>query len=149
MLKPLAIAVMILLGSAAFAAGEVYRWKDASGVWNYSDQPHPGAEVIRRPSASSNASATPAPATAPASTATATSDTPLPVSREVAQEVRQDASAAKAKRCEKAKVDYEEMVKALRIKRADDKGNITYLTAEQMDAARLEARAVRDLACAP
>ena len=146
MRKPIIIAALTLLGSTAFAAGEVYRWKDASGVWNYSDQPHPGAEVIRRPASAATPAAAPA-ATPAAPAAMPTSDEPLPVSKEVAEQVRQDASAAKAKRCEKARTDYDEMVKALRIKRADDKGNVTFLTPEQMDAARLEARAVRDLAC--
>ena len=55
MRKPLVIAVLTLLGSTAFAAGEVYRWKDANGVWNYSDQPHPGAELIRGTLCASNA----------------------------------------------------------------------------------------------
>jgi hypothetical protein len=150
MRKPLAIAVITLLGSTAFAAGEVYRWKDASGVWNYSDQPHPGAEVIRRTTAASNASATPAAAAAPAAAAPAATTTdPLPVSKEIAQEVRQDAATAKAKRCEKAKADYEQMTQALRIKTKDDKGNEVFLDAAGMDKARLDARAIRDLACAP
>lgn len=150
MRKPFVIAVLTLLGSTAFAAGEVYRWKDANGVWNYSDQPHPGAELIRRTAGSSNASATAAPAATPAAAAPApTTSDPLPVSTEVAQQVRQDAATAKAKRCEKAKVDYEQMTQALRIKTKDDKGNEVFLDAAGMDKARLDARAVRDLACAP
>jgi len=72
------------------------------------------------------------------------------LSKDVAQQVRDDVAAAKIKRCEKAKADYDEMVKALRIKRPPDaKGVVTFLTPEEMDAARLEARSVRDLACAP
>lgn len=150
MRKTLAIAVMTLLGTAAFAAGEVYRWKDASGVWHYSDQFHEGAEVVRKSGAATAATAAPAqtPAAAPAPAAQTASDD-LPVSKEVAQEVRQDASAAKAKRCEKAKTDYDELVKALRVKRKDDKGNEVFLNAAEIDKARLDARATRDLACAP
>jgi hypothetical protein len=151
MRKPFIFAVITLLGSSAFAAGEVYRWKDAKGVWNYSDQPHPGAELIRRSSGAPGSAATPAPATAPAAAPAPapTTNEPLPVSNEVAQQVRQDAATAKAKRCEKAKADYDQMLQALRIKTKDDKGNEVFLDAAGMDKARLDARAVRDLACAP
>jgi hypothetical protein len=151
MRKPLAIAVMTLLGTAAFAAGEVYRWKDANGVWHYSDQNHPGAELVRTSGAPSTASAPPAQAAAtqtPAQPAPTTNEQ-LPVSKEVAQEVKQEAAAAKAKRCEKAKTDYEQMVQALRIKTKDAKGNEVFMDAAGMDKARLDARAIRDLACAP
>lgn len=147
----IAIAALTLLGSTAFAAGEVYRWKDANGVWHYSDQPRPGAEVMRGGYTTGTTTAPSTPAT-PVQTPTpapATSNDPLPVSKEVAQEVRQEAAAAKAKACEKAKTDYEEKVKALRIKRVDAKGNTTFLSEAEIDAARLEARATRDLACAP
>jgi hypothetical protein len=108
------------------------------------------ARKIRRTTAASNASATPAAAAAPAAAAPAATTTdPLPVSKEIAQEVRQDAATAKAKRCEKAKADYEQMTQALRIKTKDDKGNEVFLDAAGMDKARLDARAIRDLACAP
>ena len=41
------------------AEGEVYRWKDVNGVWHYSDQPQPGAELVKKPggrSSSANSS---------------------------------------------------------------------------------------------
>jgi hypothetical protein len=142
MRKPFLIAVMTLLGSTAFAAGEVYRWKDAGGIWHFSDQPHPGAELVRGNSAPSTATAAAAqPAPAPV-----TND-PLPVSKEVAQQVRQDAATAKAKNCEKLTADYNEKLQALRIKRTDAKGNVTFLSPEEIDAARIQARAAKDLAC--
>ncbi|MEO8315517.1 MAG: DUF4124 domain-containing protein [Pseudomonadota bacterium] len=146
MSKTLAIAVMTLLGSAAFAAGEVYRWKDVGGIWHYSDQPHAGAELVRGPTSSAVNSTPPAQTAATPPAATTTSD-PLPVSKEVAQEVRQEASAAKAKRCEKGKADYEQMMQKDRFKRTDAQGNVTFLSAAEIDATRLQARANRDLAC--
>ncbi len=148
MRKIFAIAVVTLLGSTAFAAGEVYRWKDASGVWHYSDQQQPGAELYRgsRPAAAAAASPAATPAAPPAAVPDNSNGLPV-VSQEVAQEVRQAAAAAKAKTCEKAKADYDEKVQALRIKRVDDKGNVTFLNAAEIDAARLQARSARDLAC--
>ena len=86
-------------------------------------------------------------AAAPVPAPTATE--PLPVSKEAAQETRDEARAAKAKRCEKAKADYDRMIQALKITTTDSQGNVTFLDSAQMDKTRLEARAVRDLACAP
>jgi hypothetical protein len=149
MRKPFAIAVLTLLAPAAFAAGEVYRWKDAGGLWHYSDQPRPGAEVVRGNLPPSPAAAAPAPAVPTPAPAPVTSD-PLPVSKEVAQEVRQEAATAKAKNCEKATAYYKGLVESSRIRRPPDAdGNVTFLTAEEMDKARLDARAAKDIACGP
>jgi hypothetical protein len=150
MRKPLAIAVLTLLGTTAFAAGEVYRWKDAAGVWHYSDQWAPGAELVRKnATTAAPAPAAQTPAASPAPAPAATTSEPLPVSKEVAAEVRQEAATAKAKRCEQAKTDYEQMIKAPRIKTKDAKGNEVFLDAAGVDKARLDARALRDLYCAP
>jgi hypothetical protein len=147
MLKPIAIVTMILTGSTAFAAGEIYRWKDASGIWQYSDQPRAGAELIRGPTASS-ATQSAAPV-APPPAAEPPADESLPVSQEVAQQVRQEAAAAKVKACEKAKTDYNDMITKQRIYRTDEKGTRIFLTAAEIDAARLQARSARDLVCGP
>jgi len=146
MLKAFAITAIALLGSTAFAAGEVYRWRDANGIWHFSDQPQPGAELVR------NVSRTPAqqPAQPPAPAPTilpATINPPQPVSDAVAQQVRQEAATAKAQNCEKARVAYDQSVQAVRLYKTDEKGNRTYLTAAELDAARLQARNLRDLAC--
>jgi hypothetical protein len=100
----------------------VYRWKDSSGVWNYSDQPHPGAELIRRPSGSSTVSSSPAPAAAQVAPATATSDQPLPVSKEVADQVRKESADAKAELCKKTTADYQKYVQAPLIYKTDAEG---------------------------
>jgi len=146
MRKPFAIAALTLLASTAFAAGEVYRWKDAGGIWHYSDQPHPGAELMRGQAAPSTAPATPAPVAAQPA---ATTSEPLPVSKEVAQEVRDEYASSKAKKCEKAKVQYKNVMEAARMKSKDDKGNDVFLDAAAMDKARLDARAAKDLLCGP
>ncbi len=149
MRKIFAIAVVALLGPAAFAAGEVYRWKDAIGTWHYSDQPQPGAELVRGNRRATALPGTPAPmpVSAPVPSAATSDALPLPVSKEVAQEVRQEAATEKAKLCEKAKADYDRYVRALSISRTDSKGNQVYMTDAEIDATRLQARSIRDLAC--
>jgi Domain of unknown function (DUF4124) len=150
MRKLASILVLTLSATAAFAAGEIYRWKDANGAWMYSDQPRPGAELVRgaRRTAPGGSSAATTPPTAAPSTANNASNAPG-VSREVAQQVRQEAANTKAEQCKKAEEQYQKSLQARRMYKDDDKGNRTFLNNADIDAARLEARSNRDIACGP
>ena len=142
-----------LIAPAVMAEGEVYRWKDGNGLWHYSDQPQPGAELVKKAgSRSSSSNSAPAAQTPrnPSGEVVATSDnTPLPVSREVAAEVRREAATAKAEQCKQAKDAYQRAVQARRIVRKDESGKQVFLKDSEIDAARLDARANMDLACGP
>jgi Domain of unknown function (DUF4124) len=131
---------------AVMAEGEVYRWKDANGLWHYSDQPQPGAELVKttgnRSSSSNSAPAVQPPAAAPENGVP-------PLSREVTQQVRQEAAAAKIEQCKKATEAYQSAITARRLYKEDAKGNRTFLSSAEIDAARLEARSTRDIACGP
>jgi len=141
---------LLLICPLAMAAGDVYRWKDANGVPHYSDQPQPGAELIHA-NKRTGISATPAPSQpAPTPATTVSSDNSAPaVTREVAQQVRQEAANAKSEQCKKQTEAYQRAVQARRIVKVDEKGNKVFLNDSEIDAARLEARANRDLACNP
>jgi hypothetical protein len=146
MRKILPLVFVTLMASTVFAAGEIYRWKDSNGLWHYSDQPQPGAELVRtarRPAAA----ATPAARTAP--TGNSGGNRVLPVSNEVAQQVRQEAAAVKAEQCKKAEEVLARSMQARRIFKTDENGNRSYLSDAEVDAQRLEARGNRDLACGP
>jgi hypothetical protein len=148
-MRKITLIAALLIAPLAMAADEIYRWKDANGVWHYSDQPQPGAELIRSNKRGNSAPATPPPPP-PAPAATVSSDnSPPPVSREVAQQVRQEAATAKADQCKRQQEAYQRAVQARRIVKVDEKGNKTFLNDSEIDAARLEARANRDLACNP
>lgn len=146
MRKILTLAIATLVTTAALGAGEVYRWKDANGVWHFSDQPIPGAELVKGMPRASTGNSTPAAASAPASTAAAPPALP-PVSPAVANQVRQEAATAKAEQCKKAEEAYQTMITKQRLYKEDASGNRTYLNEAEIDAARLEARSARDLAC--
>lgn len=150
MRKIFTFTVATLLTASAFGAGEVYRWKGPDGTWHYSDQPRVGAELVRgpqRPVADPAAPAQPANAT-PAATASVASNQDLPVSNEVAQEVRQAAENARAEQCKKAEEMYQRALAARRITKGNDaQGNPIFMNEAEMDAARLQTRANRDLAC--
>lgn len=137
----------LLAASAVHAAGEVYRWKDPNGTWHYSDQPRPGAELIRGPQ--QNAAST-TPSAPPPQTSVPTDITGAPVvSEAVAEEVRSAAAAAKSEQCKQAEAAYQQAVQARRIYKEDAQGNRVFLNEAEMDAARLQARSTRDLACGP
>jgi len=142
----LAIAAC-LVAPAVMAEGEVYRWKDANGLWHYSDQPQPGAELVKKAGNRSSSSNSPSPSNSPAPAAPTDNGVP-PLSREVTQQVRQEAATAKNEQCKKATEAYQSAITARRLYKEDDKGNRTFLTGEQMDEARLKARSTRDIACA-
>jgi hypothetical protein len=155
MRKIITFTVASLLMAGAFAAGEVYRWKGPDGIWHYSDQPRPGAELVRRDGSyarsqtgtepeSVRAAATPI-ASQPQSAPPA--DESLPVSPEVAAEVRAKAEANRAEQCKQAEANYQDALTKRRFYRTDEKGNRVYLTEAEADAYRLQARAARDLAC--
>jgi Domain of unknown function (DUF4124) len=150
MRKILCIAIAAcLVAPATLAEGEVYRWKDANGLWHYSDQPQPGAELVKKAgnrsssaNTSSSSNSPPAPAPAP--------DNGVPaLSREVTQQVRQEAAAAKNEQCKKATEAYQSAITARRLYKEDEKGNRVFLSSAEIDAARLEARSTRDIACGP
>ena len=89
MRKLISIAVAALLvAPAVMAEGEVYRWKDGNGVWHYSDQQQPGAELVK--SARRTSSTTPAANTPPSpAAAPVPQNATLPVSLVMARAIRE------------------------------------------------------------
>lgn len=150
MRKLICIAAAPLVLTLLMGAGDIYRWKDANGVWHYSDQPQPGAELVksaRLPGPSPAGNDAPPPAAPPAA-----NDTPPPlpaVTPQVAQQVRQEAAAAKAEQCKKLEAEYTQVVQARRLYKTDENGNRVFLNEAELDAARMQVRSARDLACAP
>lgn len=153
MRKIITFTAASLLMASAFGAGEIYRWKGADGAWVYSDQPRPGAELVRTTGQRTQPAAESAPQNstppAPASAPMASDSSPLPVTDAVAEEVRAAADAAKNEQCKQFEAAYQEAIKARSIYKTDEQGKRVYLTSAEMDRARLEARAARDLACGP
>lgn len=149
MRKTLIFTATFLFAASALADGDIYRWKDASGVWHYSDQPQPGATLVSRDSRPVNDAAASTQGAAPAPAPTAVSSDPLPVSDSVAAQVRQEAAAAKTKQCQEAEQVYQNAIKARGITKTDEAGNKVFMTDAEIDAYRLQARSFRDSACGP
>jgi hypothetical protein len=157
MRKITTFSLALLLTASAFGAGEVYRWRGADGTWHYSDQPRPGAELV-------TGTGRPRPAPVPEQQAgseaesqnsSAATNTDIPVSDAVASEVRAAAAAAKAEQCKQAEAQYQDALVARRFYKVDAEGkrlldaqgNPVFMNSAEIDAERLQARAIRDLAC--
>lgn len=141
------LVVASLLTALAAQAGDIYRWKDANGLWHYADQPVPGAERMASTSRgvsprneSSPPTATPAPRSAPAATPTAGNT-------EAAQKVREDVAASKAGKCKDAQASYEQTVTARRLFKKGEDGEPQYLNDEETEAARVAARSTMEYYC--
>jgi hypothetical protein len=127
--------------ATAAGQGDIYRWKDVNGNWHYSDQPQPGAELVRgtrKP-----------PPSEPAAAATAAPNAPPTTDSKTAEQVRQDVAAAQEENCKKADEAYNKAVQARRMYKIDAQGVKTYLTDAELDATRLNARTQRDAVCKP
>jgi Domain of unknown function (DUF4124) len=125
---------------------DIYRWKDANGAWHYSDQPQPGAELVRgtnRPPAA----APPVASVAPPAPASAGAPAPAAPNAEVVEQVKQDVAAAKVEKCKKAEDIYAQSVQARRMYKVDAQGNKTFLNESELDEARVNAKIQRDNAC--
>lgn len=139
------LCALLLTAVCTTAQADVYRWKDAGGVWHYSDTPVPGAErVSGRAKPPVPRAATPAVASA----ARQPVETLPPPTSETANQVRQEVAQVRAEECKKAREAYDKSVRARRIYKTNEAGQRVYLNNAEADAARLAARSEMDSACA-
>jgi hypothetical protein len=139
------LAAVCIVATGA-GQGDIYRWKDVQGNWHYSDQPQPGAELVRGTRKPPSA----APAAAPAAAATTAATTaPGATDPKTAEQVRQDVAVAQEENCKKADEAYNKAVQARRMYKIDAQGVKTYLTDAELDETRLNARTQRDAVCKP
>jgi hypothetical protein len=148
MLRIVAITTLILAAGLGTAQADIWRWKDAQGVYHYSDQWVPGSELIKankvRPAGSE--------ADKPAPTATSTTPTSTsspPPAEAAARAVKADVAKAREQQCKDAKDRYDKAIHARRIFKADEKGERQYMSDADADSVRLQARTDMELACAP
>ena len=135
----------VLMAWSTLASAVVYKWVDAQGKIQYGDRPPDGvhAEVVEglgrdsHPAASSPASAAAAPA-APAAPA-ATSD--------VKKTVQNDVAAAREKQCTDAQERYKKLIEGRHIYKTGDNGERVYLSAQEIDEERLNAKKDIDETC--
>jgi hypothetical protein len=148
MLRMAAITTLILAAGLGTAQADIWRWKDAQGVFHYSDQWVPGSELIKanklRPAGSEGEK----PATT-ASVTTPTSAVSPPPSEATIRAVKDDVAKTREQLCKDAKDHYEKAIQARRIFKTDAKGERQYISDADADSVRVQARAQMEQACAP
>ena len=148
------LLVLAVLAATCAQAGDVWRWKDAQGVVHYSDVPVLGAVRVKQNVSSSAAS------TGQSQGTTSGQSGPVltPQGVALADEQRQQQAAGKAvlqdiakkrnEQCKAATAQYEQLISSTRIYR-EEKGERTYLSAKELDEARVRVRQERDAVCGP
>jgi hypothetical protein len=145
----LALATLVVAGISGIAHADVYRWVDDHGEAHYTDRWVPGSELIKS-SKPRPAEPTPTSSQAPARTPTSTANQTAAAKQQQAAEaaVKEDVAKTKEVQCKQAKDRYQKAVEARRIyKPGKENEERVYMTDEETDAYRLQARNDVTLAC--
>jgi hypothetical protein len=142
------IAPIALIAAATAAQADVYRTVDAEGHVEYSDRWVPGAELVktdRAHAADSSRSST----SDSQKRMTAENDRiSAQLNREAAErEVKKDKDAARSEQCKQAKSRYQRAIESRRLYRDGANGERQYLTDDEADQERLQARLEVQEAC--
>jgi hypothetical protein len=141
-----------LLAWSGLSAAAVYKWVDAQGKVQYGDRPPDGVKAELMPYLGNRF---PAPAPAPSRQSDAgrgsrsSSDSAKPpVAKEDAKKsVDQDVATARAKQCADAQERYRKLIEGRRIYKEGKAGEREYLSSEEIDSERLNAKRDVDTIC--
>jgi len=145
-MKRLLLCTALVLWSS-LACAVVYKWTDAQGKLQYGDRPPDGvhAEVVEILGTHSGRTA--------AASAVPDSHTPAPtpsgVTPQEKKTVEQDVESARAKQCADAQDRYQKLIEGRHLYKTGDDGEKQFLTSEQIDTERLNAKRDVDAVCTP
>lgn len=141
-----------LIAWSGMASAVVYKWVDAQGKVQYGDRPPDGvhAEIIEmlgthsprsvaaRPAAPANASAQPISAV--------TKDAAAPEAS-ARKAVDEDVAQEREKQCAEAQERYKKLIEGRKLFKAGANGERQYLTSEEIDSERVNAKNDVDTIC--
>ena len=137
-----------LLAWSGMASAVVYKWVDAQGKLQYGDRPPDGvhAEVVELLVAHNNSSARSAPTSAQAAPAARTA---APTVKDVNDKtaVAQDVAQTRDKQCTEAQDRYKKLIEGRRLYKAGANGERQFLSSEEIDTERLNAKQEVDTIC--
>src|SRR6202521_6304141 len=140
-----------LIAWSGLASAVVYKWTDAQGKLQYGDRPPDGvhAEVVQllgtHASTSTARNASTAPAQAPPAARVAAN--PTPKDAQDKQAVDQDVASTRDKQCSDAQDRYKKLIEGRRLYKAGPDGERQFMTSEEIDIARLNAKRDIDNIC--
>lgn len=148
------LLVLAVIAATCAQAGDVWRWKDAQGVVHYSDVPVLGAVRVKQNVSNGSSGA----GQSQGMTAGQSGPVLTPQGVALADEQRQQQAAGKAvlqdiakkrsEQCKTATAQYEQLISSTRIYR-EEKGERTYMSAKELEEARVRVRQERDAVCGP
>ncbi len=139
-----------LLAWSGLASAVVYKWVDAQGKLQYGDRPPDGvhAEVVEllgtHSASTRNASA---PARTADTAAKVAANKPQSTDADTKREVDQDVAQTKEKQCTDAQERYKKLIEGRRIYKPGADGERQYMSSEEIDTERLNAKRDIDTIC--
>ena len=142
---------LMLVGLAAAASADVFRWTDAQGRVHYSDRPDsdqaqrvgvvthttdPGAVAARTQAESEQRSKD------------ATQAAQQSTDQNAAKAVQNDVAKSRADQCKEAKERYRVAIESQKLYRMGKNGERQWLTSQEIDEARVTAKKDMDTICA-
>jgi hypothetical protein len=136
-----------LIAWSGMAGAVVYKWLDAQGKVQYGDRPPNGvhAEVVEG-LGSHNPNGTQVRAE-PAPAAPKAASQPNPVDAAAKNAVQDDVAQTRAKECAEAQERYRKLIEGRRLFKTGDNGERQYLSSEEIDTQRLDAKRDIDTIC--
>jgi hypothetical protein len=131
----------VLMAWSTLASAVVYKWVDAQGKIQYGDRPPDGvhAEVVEGLGRDSR------PASAPPSAAKAPAAPVAP--SDLKKAVQVDVSSTREKQCTDAQERYKKLIEGRHIYKTGDNGERVYLSSQEIDEERVNAKKDIDDIC--
>jgi hypothetical protein len=138
-----------LIAWSGLASAVVYKWTDAQGKLQYGDRPPDGvhAEVVQLlgTHAATARNTSTAPAQAPPAARVAAN--PTAKDTQDRQAVDQDVANTRDKQCSEAQDRYKKLIEGRRLYKAGPDGERQFMTSEEIDTERLNAKRDIDNIC--
>ncbi len=134
-----------LMAWSAMASAVVYKWVDAQGKVQYGDRPPDGvhAEVVEL-LGTHTGRANKSDATAAAS---AKGPPPEPSEKDAKKAVDSDVAQTRDKQCADAQDRYKKLIEGRRLYKTGENGERQYLTSDEIDSERVNAKRDIDTIC--
>jgi hypothetical protein len=148
-MKRVLLCAALLASSGLASAAVVYKWMDAQGKIQYGDRPPDGvhAEVVELLGTHTGRSARPPDAPAPASDKTAAAPPAELSPKDAKKAVDSDVAQARDKQCADAQDRYKKLIEGRRLFKTGADGERQYLTSEEIDEERVNAKRDIDSIC--
>ena len=142
----------VLLAWSGLASAVVYKWVDAQGKVQYGDRPPDGvhAEIVEGLGSRGTRSEQARPPAAPATASQPARSAPTTKNAQddgIKKAVDDDVAQVKEKQCADAQARYKNLIEGRKLYKAGADGERQYLTSDEIDAERLNAKREIDNIC--